>query len=147
VNSPVLDETVIQICRRRLKSLNIIGLSGDIIGKSQVVIEYPTRKTHFTPMMKRILTLGTFLVAIGAAAPASAACYADYKAKRANPLRLHYGVIELGDKFCQNRSEARAEISKRIERDGWQLLNIMSMFDKNGLAERKESAGNFYLRF
>ena len=98
-------------------------------------------------MMKRILKLGVVLLALGVAAPASAACYADYKAKRAKPLRLHYGVIEMADKFCENRSGARNEIAQRIERDGWQLLNIMSMFDQSGLSERKESAGSFFLRF
>ena len=37
------------------------------------------------------------LVTIALAAPSHAACYVDYKAKRDNPLRLHYGVMQLPD--------------------------------------------------
>jgi len=85
--------------------------------------------------------------ALAAASPAAADCYADYKAKQDNPLRLHYGVIELPGTACDSRSAASGEIGKRIARDGWQLLNVMSIFGQDGLAERKESAGKFYLRY
>lgn len=81
------------------------------------------------------------------AAPASAACYADYKAKKDNPLRLHYGVIELPDAACSNRRNAASAVSARIDKDGWSLLNVLSVFDKDGLSERKESAGKYYLRY
>ncbi|SMX46397.1 hypothetical protein [Actibacterium lipolyticum] len=81
------------------------------------------------------------------AAPASAACYADYKAKQNDPLRLHYGVIELPDKACGARSDAAGVIERRIASDGWKLLNVMSIFGQDGLAERKESAGKFFLRY
>lgn len=87
------------------------------------------------------------LLAASLAAPASAACFADYKAKRPKPLRLHYGVIELSDNSCSSRRAARSEIERRIEKEGWQLLNIISIFGKDGLAERKESAGAYYLHF
>lgn len=98
--------------------------------------------------MKRISRLSLALViALVAALPAQAACYADYKAKRDNPLRLHYGVIELPDAACTNVQAAGQEISRRIARDGWTLLNVMSMFGAEGLAERRESAGQFYLRY
>lgn len=82
-----------------------------------------------------------------AALPASASCYADYKAKQNNPLRLHYGVIELPDAACANRAAAAPVIEKRIGGGGWQLLNVMSLFGAEGLAERKESAGQFFLRY
>jgi len=87
------------------------------------------------------------LMALALAHPAAAACYADYKAKQAKPLRLHYGVIELPDEACGNRRDARQEIDRRISKEGWQLLNIMSMFEEDGLAERKESAGKYFLYF
>lgn len=75
----------------------------------------------------------------------SAECYADYKAKQDNPLRLHYGVADLsGPCSAQN---ARAELSPRLTRAGWTLLNVVSVFGPEGLAERKASAGRFYLRF
>lgn len=65
---------------------------------------------------------------------AHAACYADYKAKRDNPLRLHYGVIEVrGD--C-DRSNAEDQLRSALSRDGWQLLNVVSVFDDAGLDQR-----------
>ncbi|MAY32129.1 MAG: hypothetical protein MRY67_14270 [Rhodovulum sp.] len=96
-------------------------------------------------MKTRSLILGLALTAL--ALPAQAACYADYKAKREKPLRLHYGVIELSDQSCTSRDAAAREISRKLEKDGWQLLNVMSTFAQDGLAERKSSAGKFYLKY
>ena len=73
-----------------------------------------------------------------------AECYADYKAKQDNPLRLHYGVAQVSQ--C-SQAAAQAELSARLAANGWTLLNIVSVFDQAGLAERKESAGPNYLRF
>jgi hypothetical protein len=86
------------------------------------------------------LTLGLM------AAPAAAACYADYKAKREPPLRLHYGVIELPDAAC-TRGAARSEIARRIGADGWTLLDVVSIFGAEGLNERQASAGAYFLRY
>lgn len=80
------------------------------------------------------------------AAPASAACYADYKAKRDAPLQLHYGVAQVSDGAC-NPSAAAAEISSRISGDGWQLLTVVSVFDEAGLDARRGSAGEFFLKY
>lgn len=84
-----------------------------------------------------------------AALPANAQCYADYKAKRDAPLRLHYGVIALPDPACANRAAAAGEIAARIGKDGWILLSVVSLFDASGLADqkRKESAGDYFLRY
>lgn len=83
---------------------------------------------------------------LGLSATAGAAdCFADYKAKRDNPLRLHYGVVQITG-TCSN-PQARDEIAARLERNGWTLLNVLSLFDASGLEERKRSAGQFYLRF
>lgn len=80
------------------------------------------------------------------ASTASAAeCFADYKAKRDNPLRLHYGVVQVAGP-C-NAADARAEIAARLERNGWTLLNVVSLFDRSGLEERQRSAGQYFLRF
>lgn len=95
-------------------------------------------------MRHSVLIIG-FLAAFTLASPGAAAgCYADYKAKQDNPLRLHYGVAEISQ--C-SKAAARAELSKRLSAKGWTLLNIMSVFDESGLAERKQSAGPNYLRF
>ncbi len=98
-------------------------------------------------MKNRILLSLGLVLGLMAASPAAADCYADYKAKKDSPLRLHYGVVKLPDAFCASRGAAGKEIGKRLSRDGWQLLNVMSIFGKDGLAERKESAGKFYLRY
>ncbi|MEO0664570.1 MAG: hypothetical protein AAFR53_05065 [Pseudomonadota bacterium] len=92
--------------------------------------------------MKRLLFTCVLCVA-GAAA--QAACYADYKAKQDDPLRLHYGVAEISG-AC-TAANARVELSPRVAAGGWELLNIVSVFDESGLNERRESAGSYFLRF
>lgn len=81
-----------------------------------------------------------------ATGPAGAECYADYKAKRDDPLKLHYGVIELPDEACTPEA-AGPEIAGRIEVDGWVLLNVLEIFGAEGLEQRKESAGDYFLRY
>ena len=78
------------------------------------------------------------------ALPAQAECYADYKAKQDNPLRLHYGVAQISQ--C-SAGTAQSELKARLAAQGWTLLNIVSVFDDSGLAERKDSAGPFFLRY
>ena len=74
-----------------------------------------------------------------------AACYADYKAKRDNPLRLHYGVVEVrGDCTAGNAAD---QLRSALARDGWQLLNVVSVFDDAGLDQRRDSAGEYFLRY
>jgi hypothetical protein len=85
------------------------------------------------------------LAAILLAAPAHAACYADYKAKRDDPLRLHYGVVELPAAAC-DREGAAAELRDRLA-DGWQLLEVVGTFGDEGLDRRRADAGEFFLRY
>lgn len=98
-------------------------------------------------MIKRYIFMLVTLTVLAASGTADAACYADYKAKRDKPLRLHYGVIELPDVVCGDTAQTRAEIKTRIKIDGWKLLNVLSVFDADELENRKESAGEFFLRF
>ncbi len=77
------------------------------------------------------------------ALPANAACFADYKAKRDNPLRLHYGVAQVE---CDG-GDVRIALQDRLRQQGWTLLNVMSQFGPEGLEERKASAGEYFLRF
>ncbi|NCO86784.1 MAG: hypothetical protein GW886_09185 [Rhodobacterales bacterium] len=76
---------------------------------------------------------------------AQAACYADYKAKQDNPLRLQYGVAEIRGECSV--AQAEAEIAPRLVAGGWQLLEVLDVFDETGLDERQQSAGEFYLRY
>jgi hypothetical protein len=96
--------------------------------------------------MKNLLLSLCTAAAILATGPALAAdCFADYKAKRDNPLRLHYGVAQVNGP-CESGA-AHAELSDRLAAEGWTLLNIVSVFGPEGLEQRKDSAGPNYLRF
>ncbi|MFG5384892.1 hypothetical protein [Yoonia sp. R2-816] len=87
----------------------------------------------------------TFMILLFGASMAQAACYADYKAKQDNPLRLHYGVAEVqGD--C-SVSSAEGQLRQRLAGGGWQLLNVLGVFDDAGLDGRKDSAGEYFLRY
>ena len=93
--------------------------------------------------------LGRLLVAIfalGMASPAMAECYADYKAKKDDPLQLHYGVARVSDANCAAQTAAD-ELRPRLAAEGWILLNVLSTFGPEGLDERKGSAGAYFLRF
>lgn len=78
--------------------------------------------------------------------PALADCYADYKAKQDAPLRLHYGVAQVADANC-SPGAAQAELTPRLAASGWTLLNVLSTFGPEGLAERQASAGENFLRY
>jgi len=89
--------------------------------------------------------LSSLLMSVMMAGAAQAACYADYKAKQDDPLRLHYGVAEVrGDCSVSN---AQSQIADRLSSAGWQLLNVVSVFDDSELDEKKDSAGDYFLRF
>lgn len=85
------------------------------------------------------------LTALLMASTAQAACYADYKAKQDNPLRLHYGVAEV-DGDCVKRN-ARNQLEDRLGAEGWTLLRVLDVFEDDGLEERKDSAGDYFLRY
>ena len=91
--------------------------------------------------------LAALVLAVALAAlPARAACFADYKAKQDRPLRLHYGVAEVGDDAC-NREAAARVLAPRLAASGWKLLSVLSTFGPEGLEERKASAGPYFLRY
>lgn len=82
-----------------------------------------------------------------AATPATAACYADYKAKQDGPLRLHYGVAQISDAACGDNQRAAAELTPRLAQAGWTLLTIMSTFGETALQEKRAGAGDYFLRY
>ncbi len=97
-------------------------------------------------MSKRpfILALATLSVL---ASPASAACYADYKAKQESPLKLHYGVIRIDSSPCVMSDSVKSTVAQRLSASGWKLLQVRSVFDDSGLGKRKKDAGEYFLRF
>lgn len=111
---------------RTLALLNILGIVG-----------------HSLRMMK--YTLPSLLALVATAGLAQAECYADYKAKQDDPLRLHYGVVQVqGNCTVAN---ATAYLTERLATEGWQLLEVMGTFDETGLEERRADAGDYYLRY
>ncbi len=80
------------------------------------------------------------------AGPLHAGCYADYRARMDNPLRLHYGVVELPANAC-SVAAAPPVVSSLIAAGGWTLLEVVSVFDDAGLDARRENAGEYFLRF
>jgi len=91
-------------------------------------------------------TLLSSIFALGlSAGVAQAACYADYKAKQDDPLRLHYGVVTVqGDCSVAN---AQSQLRGRLSGAGWELLTVLSVFDDAQLDDKKDSAGEYFLRF
>ncbi len=86
------------------------------------------------------------VLALALASPAAAECFADYKAKKDDPYGLHYGVASVSDANC-NKGGAEGELAPRLAADGWTLLHIVSVFGPEGLEERKQSAGDNFLRY
>lgn len=93
--------------------------------------------------LAHILALSLLTTLPGTAGAAD--CYADYKAKQDSPLRLHYGVMKLTGACA--KGPAKSELSARLARNGWTLLNVVSVFGPDGLEERKSNAGPYYLSF
>ncbi len=96
--------------------------------------------------MKNVRLILSAALLVAFTSPAFAAdCYADYKAKQDNPLRLHYGVAQISGQ-C-SKAAARTQLSQRLAARGWTLLNVVSVFGPDGLSQRKDSAGSNFLRF
>ena len=125
---------------------NNAGLLSDNIAANPLRILNNRRVRRSLSGMRHMrLFLFIWLTSALAATASAAECFADYKAKRDNPLRLHYGVVQVTGP-C-NPADARAEIAARLQGNGWTLLNVVSLFDRSGLEERRRSAGQYYLRF
>ena len=89
----------------------------------------------------------TLILMLLLAVPARAECYVDFKAKRDDPYGLAYGVSLVSDEVCGKPKQAFVELAPRLAVDGWTLKKILSSFGPEGLAERKASAGEFFLRY
>jgi hypothetical protein len=78
-------------------------------------------------------------------------CYVDYKAKRIGNsgagLKLHYGVIALPPRICNNGSLGQAYVTRQLKSDGWALLRVISRFSDDGLNQRRQNAGQYFLRY
>ncbi|PZX46248.1 hypothetical protein LY56_01221 [Roseinatronobacter thiooxidans] len=97
-------------------------------------------------LMKHAFRLFALLAGLALAGQASAQCYADYKAKQDNPLRLQYGIIELPQSACASVQAARDYAKPVISRSGWTLLQIESIFEPSEFQRRSANAGAIHLR-
>ena len=98
----------------------------------------------YTVSFPRLLAIGLALALLPAAS--QAACFAEYKAKRDNPLKLHYGIAKLDDASCTTAAAQKA-LTPRLAADGWVLLSIVGFVDSAALEGKKQSAGAYFLRY
>lgn len=91
--------------------------------------------------------LSVIAMSLALTGSAHAACYADYKAKQESPLKLHYGVVQVDISPCTMSDTVTSAVRKKLRAAGWQLLQVQSVFDDNGLGQRRQDAGQFFLRF
>ena len=96
-------------------------------------------------MKLSVLSLLLAVLLLPGVARAQDACFADYKASREEPLELQYGVAEVRGECTVPAAEA--ELEPRLAVDDWQLLEVLDTFDETGLEERRESAGEYFLRY
>jgi len=92
------------------------------------------------PILAAALAAALALPAMG-----QSPCYADYKAKRDDPLRLHYGVAEIAGDCAPG--PAAQELAPRLAQAGWELLDVVGVFGPGGLEERRANAGDHFLRY
>lgn len=97
--------------------------------------------------MKQILFPLAVVALAAASAPATAGCFAGYKAKQDEPLKLHYGVIELTADTCPSPEGAWDEVAARLRSAGWTLLDVVDVFLEDGLEDRRQNAGANFLRY
>ena len=91
------------------------------------------------------LALAVALVA-GAAAPAQAACYAEYRAQRTNPVQLAFGVAQIPGTDCSVQAADR-HLRAALGRAGWTLSNIVSTVDRTSAPANSGYTNGHYLRF
>ncbi|RKT27924.1 hypothetical protein BXY70_3280 [Roseovarius halotolerans] len=77
-------------------------------------------------MKRNIIILATATVmTLANAATAQAACFAEYKAKRDNPLELFYDVAQISGPCT--KANARAQLQQMLARQGLTLLKVLSV--------------------
>lgn len=96
--------------------------------------------------MTRILASLALLLALAMPGAAAADCFAHYKAKRDNPLRLHFGIVQLAGS-CPPSASAAETVAGRIASDGWTLLNVVKVSASAPSSGEIANAGAYYLRY
>lgn len=94
--------------------------------------------------MKHILL--SSLILLGSASFAQAACFAHYKAKQEDPLKLHYGIAQIADAAC-TPDAAKSILENRLSGQGWTLLNIVKVSPNAPTPQEQANAGEYFFRF
>ena len=84
---------------------------------------------QLVPMIQKILSL-TLVSALALSLPAmaQAARMGEYKAKRDNPLELHYNVAQISGSCTI--ANARSQLADRLSRQGLTLLKVLSVSEQ-----------------
>jgi hypothetical protein len=90
-----------------------------------------------------ILTLAAMVML---AVPAHAACFAEYRASRQNPVQLAYGVAQIPGGNCSAQAAAQY-LQSRLSRSGWTLQNIVSTVSRNSAPANSGYTGGHYLSY
>jgi len=93
--------------------------------------------------MKRILASALTLFVL--TSPAAAQCYAHYKAKQDDPLRLHYGILALETSACSGNPVR--EVRARLAAQNWTLLTLVETTTETPSQQQRVNAGVYFLRF
>jgi len=112
------------------------------MGCRWVVIEYHLQTTQSLAMKYTAL-----LCALLLAGTADAACYVEYKAKKDNPLNLHYGFMDASDSSRCSATDVTQSVERRLARHGWTLLTILNASATPPSDQQREVAGDYFLRF
>lgn len=96
--------------------------------------------------MKPRILLVTLATVAALAAPAHAACYAEYRAQRQSPVQLAFGVAEIRGGAC-NAQAAANYLRNTLGRSGWTLSNIVSTVNSNSAPGNSGYTNGHYLRF
>ncbi|MCB1387756.1 MAG: hypothetical protein KDK12_01150 [Rhodobacteraceae bacterium] len=87
-----------------------------------------------------------FAALVALAAPAHAACYAEYRASRQNPVQLAYGVAQIPGGSCSAQA-ASQYLQSRLSRSGWTLQNVLSTVTSNSAPANSGYTGGHYLAY
>lgn len=125
--------------------LNIGRRLSDIpSGNPALLLNFPRPEVTLLHMRHALLPL---ILALLLPAAAQAQCYAEYKAKQDNPLRLHYGILVLDSAACPGPAAAERAVAQRLSGTGWTLLNVVGLSQAPPSDQQRANAGDFFLRF
>ncbi|GAB1377963.1 hypothetical protein [Pararhodobacter sp.] len=96
--------------------------------------------------MRMKLPILSLALLVTLALPAQAACFAEYRASRQNPVQLAYGVAQIPGNSCSAQA-ASQYLQSRLSSSGWTLQNIVSTVTSNSAPANSGYTGGHYLSY